>query len=101
MLYGLLLTLFILTCFFMLLIIMIQQSKGSMGLGSLGGSAQMLFGGSGGQDIFQKLTWICGAIFMLGSLTLTIMKSHETQSSRYLTNSNTAQQEVPNQLPEL
>lgn len=45
-----------------------------MGLGGLGGSTQLLFGGSGGQDIFQKATWIMGVIFMGGSLMLAIMK---------------------------
>jgi len=40
-----------------------QKGKGGMGLGSMGGGAQMLFGGSGGQDIFQKTTWVLGIIF--------------------------------------
>ncbi len=51
-----------------------------MGLGNLGGGAQMLFGGSGGQDIFQKITWILGALFMAGSLSLAIIKSRQTKS---------------------
>ena len=46
-----------------------------MGLSGLGGGAQTLFGGSGGQDLFQKITWVLGAIFMAGSLGLSIMKS--------------------------
>jgi len=75
MLLGLLITLFTFVCFLLILMILIQQGKGSMGLGSLGGGTQMLFGGSGGQDIFQKITWILGAIFMVGSLVLALMKS--------------------------
>lgn len=75
MLYGLLLSLFIFVCFLLILLILIQQGKGNMGLGNLGGGAQMLFGGSGGQDLFQKTTWVLGALFMLGSLTLALMKS--------------------------
>lgn len=81
--YNILITLFVIMCFFMLLIIMIQQSKGSMGLGTMGGSAQMLFGGSGGQDLFQKITWVCGILFMLGSLVLTLAKSHEMKKFSY------------------
>lgn len=61
-----------------------------MGIGNLGGGAQMLFGGSGGQDIFQKTTWVLGAIFMFGSLGLSIMKTHEFSRSRYLTTSRPA-----------
>lgn len=83
MLYGLLLTFFVFNCILLVLIILIQQGKGSMGLGNLGGGAQMLFGGSGGQDIFQKITWVLGTLFMAGSLMLTLMKSTETQRSSF------------------
>ncbi|MBS1986390.1 preprotein translocase subunit SecG [Candidatus Dependentiae bacterium] len=84
MLYGFLLTLFILASALLILVILIQQGKSSMGLGNLGGGAQMLFGGSGGQDIFQKITWILGAIFIFGSLFLSIMKTHQGRESRYV-----------------
>lgn len=82
MLYGLLITLFVLVCALLVLIILIQKGKSSIGLGSLGGSTQMLFGGSGGQDLFQKITWALGFLFMAGSLGLAIMK--KPNSSRFL-----------------
>ena len=75
MLVGLLTTLLIIDGLFLILFILIQKGKGNMGLGALGGGAQTLFGGSGGQDIFQKITWILGGIFMAGSLGLSILKS--------------------------
>ncbi|HZW60934.1 MAG TPA: preprotein translocase subunit SecG [Candidatus Babeliales bacterium] len=84
MLYGLLLTLFIIVSLLLVLVILIQQGKSSMGMGTLGGGAQMLFGGSGGQDVFQKTTWVLGALFMAGSFFLTLMRTHETHTSRYL-----------------
>ncbi len=83
MLYGLLLSLFIFVCFLLILIILIQQGKGNMGLGNMGGGAQMLFGGSGGQDLFQKITWGLGTLFMAGSLFLALMKSTSVSSTRY------------------
>lgn len=83
MLYGLLLSLFIFVCFLLILIILVQKSKSSMGLGGLGGGTQMLFGGSGGQDLFQKITWVLVAIFMSGSLFLTLMKSSESRTLNY------------------
>lgn len=82
MLYGLLITLFVLICALLVLLILIQKGKSSIGLGSLGGGTQMLFGGSGGQDLFQKITWILGFLFMGGSLGLAIMK--KPNSSRFL-----------------
>ena len=54
-----------------------------MGLGGLGGGTQMLFGGSGGQDIFQKITWILTAIFLFGSLALSILKTAQHNTFRY------------------
>lgn len=55
-----------------------------MGLGNMGGGAQMLFGGSGGQDLFQKITWVLGALFMAGSLFLALMKSQTLVGTRYM-----------------
>lgn len=106
MLYGLLVTLFILLCFMLIAIILLQKSKSSMGLGGLGGGTQMLFGGSGGQDLFQKATWVMVALFMLGSLTLTLMKSSSRYNlSRTHTTSmphNSVSQNMPaQQLPEI
>lgn len=74
MLYGLLISLFFLLCIFLILIILVQKGKSSMGLGSLGGGTQLLFGGSGGQDLFQKTTWVMTALFMGGSLGLAMIK---------------------------
>jgi len=72
--YGILIAGFIFVCFILLLLILIQKGKSSMGIGNLGGGNQMLFGGSGGQDIFQKTTWVLGTIFMGGSLLLAFVK---------------------------
>jgi preprotein translocase subunit SecG len=84
MLYGFLVTLYVFVCILLVLIILIQKGKGSMGLGGLGGSTQMLFGGSGGQDIFQKITWVLATVFVFGSLTLALMKSTQRNTSRYI-----------------
>lgn len=74
MLYEILVTLFSIMCFAIVLLVLVQKGKSSMGLGGLGGGSQMLFGGSGGQDFFQKLTWAFCTLFMLGSLGLAVMK---------------------------
>jgi preprotein translocase subunit SecG len=84
MLYGLLITLYLIIGFLLVLIIFVQKGKGSLGLGNIGGGTQMLFGGSGGQDLFQKATWILGALFMAGSLILSVYKTSSLGGSRYL-----------------
>jgi preprotein translocase subunit SecG len=98
MLYGLLITLYIFVCLFLVLIILVQKGKGSTGLGGLGGGTQMLFGGSGGQDIFQKITWILGAIFIFGSLMLALMRS--TQNRTLTINTRAHTQQTAPQMPE-
>lgn len=84
MLYGILLTLFIIACVSLIVLVLVQKGKGSMGLGNLGGGTQMLFGGSGGQDLFQKITWVLGACFMFGSIALGILKSSYLHDVRYI-----------------
>lgn len=98
MLYGFLLTLYLINCFLLVLIILMQKGKGGLGLGGLGGGAQMIFGGGGGQDLFQKITWILGSIFMVGAMILSLMKSTEHKKFRYINPNNTVQQSMP-QLP--
>ena len=84
MLYEFLLTLYIINCLLLITIILVQKGKSSLGVGAFGGGAQMLFGGSGGQDIFQKITWVLGTIFMAGSLVLSLIRTRETKQFRYI-----------------
>lgn len=80
MLYGILLAIFIVICLFLILFILIQGGKGSLPLESAG--TQMLFGGSGGQDILQKITWWLGSFFMVLALVLSLMKmTHRSSHS--------------------
>lgn len=91
--YGLLVTLYVLICVILILLVLVQKGKGSMGLGAFGGGSQMLFGGSGGQDLFQKVTWGLGALFMLGSLVLALMKSSQLATSKYVGQKNSTKTE--------
>ncbi|NIA31825.1 MAG: preprotein translocase subunit SecG [Actinobacteria bacterium] len=82
MLVGFFMSLFVFLSLLLVLFILIQQGKGDMGLGSLGRGSQTLFGGSGGQDFFEKTTWIMGTLFMFGALGITILKTKVAQQSR-------------------
>ncbi len=82
MLYGFLSFLFCFSSVILILLVLIQKSKGSLGMGSLGGGSQMLFGGSGGQDIFQKTTWVLGLILVFGSLGLAILKTTDNSHTQ-------------------
>ncbi len=56
-----------------------------MGIGAMGGGSQMLFGGGGGQDIFQKVTWVLVGLFLGGSLVLSLMKMSKYGTFKYAT----------------
>ena len=101
MLYGLLLTVFIILGVFIILFVLIQQSKSSLGLGAMGGEAQMLFGGSGGQNFFQKATWIMGGLFMVLSLYLALMRStlSETRFIKQISSKTPVMQDIAEPKP--
>lgn len=90
MLFGFLLTLYVINCILLVLVILIQQGKGGLGIGALGGNSQMLFGGSGGQDLFQKITWTLTVLYMAGSLGLSIMRTRQFQTASYTTDPYTS-----------
>jgi preprotein translocase subunit SecG len=90
MLYTFLLFLYFFIGVVLVLLIAIQKSKGSLGSSRMSGGTAMLFGGSGGQDIFQKTTWTLGALFMAITLWLALIKSD--YSHRVVLASATAQQ---------
>ena len=84
MLLQILTGLFTIMCFFLILLIFLQKGKGNMGLGSMGGGTQMLFGGSGGQDLFQKATWYLVALFLVGSMGLAVYKNKVAKQARHI-----------------
>lgn len=99
MLLGIVSFLFTICAIIMVLLILMQKGKNSLGLGSMGGANQFLFGGGGGQNFFQKLTWILGAILMFGSLGIAIWKAKSIGSMHSLTpvhERNVPSQQQPN-----
>ena len=67
--------------FFVILLVLMQRGKGNMGMGNIGGSNQAIFGSSGGQDIFQKITWFCLILLLSGSLILAILRGKQGAGS--------------------
>ena len=79
---------FAIICVLLVLIILLQSDK-SAGMGILGGAGQSTFGSSTA-DIITKVTAVMVAIFMVGSLGLSILESKRISSLREkLFNDNT------------
>ncbi len=71
---------FAIICVLLVLIILLQSDK-SAGMGILGGAGQSTFGSSTA-DIITKVTAVMVAIFMVGSLGLSIIESKRISSLR-------------------
>ena len=98
---GLLRFFFIVLCFILAIFIYLQQGKGDMGLGALGGGAQTLFGGSGGQEFFERATWTMVALFILIALALSIFKtsSYKSRLKGFQATENTKMEQKKPMLP--
>ena len=70
----------IFTCIVLVLVVMIQSGKGAEISASFGGSSQTVFGSSGGANFFTRFTSGAAVVFMVTSLTLTIMGSQTRKS---------------------
>lgn len=69
----LLYSLFIVICAVLIFLILIQQGKGA-GVGfSMGGASQAMFGGSGGRDVFIKITGGLAVAFVVICIILARM----------------------------
>ena len=74
MLQTLLSILHVFVCFFLILVVLLQQGRGG-GLGALGGATAQVFGGRGAGNFMTRLTAICAAIFMATSISLAYLSS--------------------------
>ncbi|HEV7558265.1 MAG TPA: preprotein translocase subunit SecG [Kofleriaceae bacterium] len=63
---------------FLMLTVLLQSGKGGgMGAAFGGGNAATVFGGSGASSFLKKLTAVSATIFMLTSITLAFIASHD------------------------
>ncbi len=67
-----LITVHVITCCFLVLLVLIQSGKGAEISASFGGSSQTVFGSSGGANFFTRATAIMAVIFMCTSISLTL-----------------------------
>lgn len=75
MIYGIVLGLHVIVCIVLVLIVLLQSSKGTgLASGAFGGGADStVFGGRGAATVLSKATTWFGAAFMVTSLTLTLL----------------------------
>jgi preprotein translocase subunit SecG len=69
----------IIVCVFLMLTVLLQSGKGGgMGAAFGGGNAATVFGGSGASSFLRRLTAGAGTVFMLTSMLLAFLASHNS-----------------------
>jgi len=78
-----LVVLFVLACFAMIMVILLQASKGQGLAGTFGGAgASAVFGGRGAATFLSKATGILGVIYMVLCLMIGYFYKQETETIR-------------------
>ena len=74
MLYYIAAALYVLVCFVMIGVILLQQGKGGdMAAAFGGGSSQAAFGARSGATVLTRATTVCAVLFLVGALALNIL----------------------------
>ena len=74
MLYYVVAALFVLNCFVLMLVILLQQGKGGDIASAFGGgSSQAAFGARSGATVLSRATTVCAALFVIGAIALGIL----------------------------
>ena len=78
----LLTTIHVIVCLFLIVVVLLQSGKTADLAGAFGGmGSQTVFGPRGSATVLSKATTIAAAVFMLTSLTLSIMATRAGKSS--------------------
>ncbi len=95
----LLIIIHILTCLFLIAIVLLQSGKGAEIGAAFGGSSQTIFGSRGAATFLNKVTTVAAVVFMLTSLTLTVVT---TKTTSVIKQTAPAEQKsaVPQQIPQ-
>ncbi len=79
---SILIAVHVIVSFVLIIVILLQSgSAGGMGAAFGGGGSQTLFGSSGSGKFFTRLTAIVAAIFMMTSISLTVMSAHRAKGT--------------------
>jgi preprotein translocase subunit SecG len=74
MLYYLVLTVYVIVCFVLMLVVLLQQGKGGDIANAFGGgSSQAAFGARAGATVLSRATTVCAVLFVVGAVVLGIM----------------------------
>ena len=70
----------VISCVFLVILVLLQSGKGAEISASFGGSSQTVFGSSGGANFFTRATATMAALFLLTALALVSMSGKSKKS---------------------
>jgi preprotein translocase subunit SecG len=86
----------ILVCFFLIAVVLVQQGKSADLAGAFGGQgSQTAFGPRGAANLLTRLTTISAIIFMLTSITLTVLMARSSHGTSVLSGTSTSAPATP------
>lgn len=78
--YAFLITIHVIACLVLVVVILLQAGRGGGLSETFGmGSTSTIFGTSASKFL-QKMTTVCAAVFLITSLSLTVLSSHKSKS---------------------
>lgn len=96
MLYGLLVVIYVVICFFLIMVVLVQQGKGADIAGAFGGGgSQTAFGARGATTFLHKLTTGAFVAFVVLSVALSILEARPRSSVIGTLPANGAAQKAP------
>jgi protein translocase SecG subunit len=85
MLYEIFVTLFCFFCLLLIVIVVMQKNHGGFWSGPASSDSTIIFGGSGGTDVLQKITWFFGIVLIIGAFSLSIYKARTAKQGKFST----------------
>ncbi len=79
----------------LIIVVLLQTGKGNAMGSAFGGSSQTVFGSSGAGNFFTKFTTGSAVVFMLTSLTLSAMSTHQKKASILTTGETPTETQSP------
>ena len=86
-------------CLFLIAVVLVQGGKGAEIGATFGGSSQTIFGSRGAATFLSKLTTVAAIVFMLTSLTLSMLANRHASVVREVAPAPQGKA-VPRQLPQ-
>lgn len=96
--YTLIATIHVIVCLILMAVVLLQAGKGAEMGAAFGGSSQTIFGSRGAATFLSKLTVGAAILFMVTSLSLSIL-SRERSIASSIVDSETKDELIPRQVP--